>query len=65
MTEEHLANRYFLGGVVTTVDFVNAGASLEAHAECVKQVSVADRILLTKTELAKGPDLPAQLKNMQ
>jgi G3E family GTPase len=43
-----------LDGVITTVDAVNGEATLDAHVEAVKQVAVADRILLTKTDLATG-----------
>ena len=45
-----------LDGVLTTVDAVNGGATLDAHMEAVKQVAMADRIVLTKTDLpeAKG-----------
>lgn len=52
MSETQLKGRYMLGGVVTTVDIVNGEGSLARHAECVKQVAVADRIVLTKTDLA-------------
>ncbi|HEY1432680.1 MAG TPA: GTP-binding protein [Stellaceae bacterium] len=41
-----------LDAVVTTVDVVNAPRQLDAHQEAVKQVAVADRLLLTKTDLA-------------
>ena len=43
--------RYRLDGVVTVVDCVNGEATLDAHAEAVKQAAVADRIVLTKTDL--------------
>ena len=45
-----------LDGVLTTVDAVNGGATLDAHMEAVKQLAMADRIVLTKTDLpeAKG-----------
>jgi G3E family GTPase len=46
---------FTLSGVVTTVDAVNAEATLVRHRECVKQVAVADRLVLTKTDLAKDP----------
>src|SRR5262249_57180056 len=32
-------------------DAVNAAATLDAHMESVKQVAVADRVVLTKTDL--------------
>src|SRR5262249_59956671 len=38
-------------GVITVVDAVNAAATLDEHMESVKQVAVADRIVLTKTDL--------------
>ena len=52
MTDATLAGRYMLNGVVTTIDTINGAASLARHSECVKQVAVADRIVLTKTDLA-------------
>jgi G3E family GTPase len=41
-----------LDAVVTTVDAVNAQRQLDEHAAAVKQVAIADRLLLTKTDLA-------------
>src|SRR5436309_1166930 len=48
--------RYRLDGVVTVVDAVNGAATLDAHMESVKQVAVADRIVLTKTDLIDTPE---------
>lgn len=50
-----LVQNYSLDGVIVTVDAVNGGATLDSHHEAVKQVAVADRIVLTKTELC-APD---------
>lgn len=44
--------RFRLDGVVTTVDALFGMGQLDEHAEAVKQVAVADRLLLTKTDLA-------------
>ncbi len=52
MAHPYLLLRYRLDGVVTVVDAVNGEATLDAHAEAVKQAAVADRIVLTKTDLA-------------
>ena len=52
MAHPYLVLRYRLDGVVTVVDCVNGEATLDAHAEAVKQAAVADRIVLTKTDLA-------------
>ena len=49
--DEQVASQYMLAGVLTTVDAVNGIATLDHHIEAVKQVAVADRILLTKTDL--------------
>jgi len=52
MTQPFLLEHYRLDGVVTAVDAVNGMATLDAHAEAVRQVAVADRIVLTKSDLA-------------
>ena len=48
-----------LDGVITAVDAVNGMATLDAHIEAVKQVAVADRIVLTKSDLADTAQLTA------
>ncbi|HEY4998150.1 MAG TPA: GTP-binding protein, partial [Usitatibacter sp.] len=45
-----LAARYSLAGVVTTVDAEHGMATLDSHAEAVKQVAVADLIVVTKED---------------
>jgi G3E family GTPase len=52
MAHPYLVLRYRLDGVVTVVDAVNGESTLDAHQEAVKQAAVADRIVLTKTDLA-------------
>ena len=49
--EQVVSQSYVLSSVLTAVDAVNGLGSLDAHFEAVKQVAVADRILLTKTDL--------------
>jgi G3E family GTPase len=58
MTHPYLVQRYRLDGVITLVDAVNANATLDEHREAVKQAAVADRLVLTKTDLA-GADVVA------
>jgi dihydroorotase len=53
MTEPIVAARYMLDGVVTTVDAVNGAGTLDRQPEALKQAAVADRLLLTKTDLAE------------
>ncbi len=47
-----LAARHTLDGIVTTVDAGFGLGQLDAHEEARKQVAVADRLLLTKSDLA-------------
>jgi len=56
MVHPYLVLRFRLDGVVTVVDAVNGAATLDAHVEAVKQVAVADRIVLTKTDLLDTPE---------
>jgi G3E family GTPase len=53
MTDPIVAVRYMLDGVVTTVDAVNGAGTLDKQPEAVKQAAVADRLLLTKSDLAE------------
>lgn len=52
MTDPLLASRYRLDGIVATVDAVNGARTLDNHAEAVKQAAMADRLVLTKTDIA-------------
>jgi G3E family GTPase len=52
MEDPILEAYYRLDGVVTTVDAINVMTQLDAQFESVKQVAVADRLVLTKTDLA-------------
>jgi len=55
LAEPVLQHHYRLGNVVTVVDAVNAPAQLERFAESVKQVALADRLVVSKLDIA-GPD---------
>ena len=54
MSDAGLSARLALAGVVATVDAVNGLGTLARHPESVKQVAVADRLILTKTDLLGG-----------
>jgi G3E family GTPase len=54
MSDAGLSERLALAGVAATVDAVNGLATLERNPESVKQVAVADRLILTKTDLLTG-----------
>ncbi len=47
-----VAARYALGGVVATVDAEHGMGTLDEHAEAVKQVAMADRLVITKIDRA-------------
>src|SRR5947209_5094970 len=56
MAHPYLVLRYRLDDVIAVVDAVNGAATLDQHMEAVKQVAVADRIVLTKTDLIDAPE---------
>lgn len=53
-TDTLLAAQFRLDGVVTLVDACNGGNQLEAFPEAVKQIALADRIFVTKSDLASA-----------
>ncbi|RUU58256.1 GTP-binding protein, partial [Mesorhizobium sp. M2C.T.Ca.TU.009.01.2.1] len=57
MAEAELMARFRIGGVVTTVDAVNGATTLARHSEAAKQIAVADRLLITKTDLVSNEAL--------
>jgi G3E family GTPase len=54
-----VAERYMIDGVVTTVDAVNGAGTLDRQPEAVKQAAVADRLIVTKSDLAEPAALAA------
>jgi G3E family GTPase len=61
MRERELASRYRLAGVLTLVDAVNGVATLQKFGESRRQVALADRIVLTKSDLIDASDRPARM----
>jgi G3E family GTPase len=62
-----LRHKFEAGAVITTVDAVHGAEQLARHPECRKQVGVADRLILTKTDLAEPPaasQIAAALRRM-
>ena len=61
-----VAANFALDGVITVIDAVNGYASLDAHPEALKQAAVADRLVISKTDLpdAKTAALTARLKSL-
>jgi G3E family GTPase len=59
MADSELAHRYRIDCVVATVDAVNGARTLEQYPEAAKQLAAADRILITKSDLATAGALAA------
>lgn len=51
-----LMQAFRLDGVIATVDTLNGADTIERHGEAARQIAVADRIVLTKTDLQPPPD---------
>lgn len=59
LNEPWIRARFRMDGVITTVDAVLGEAQLDSYFEAAKQVAVADRLILTKTDLASTAELAA------
>lgn len=62
LSEPAVLTRYRLARVLTTVDAVNGAGTLAEYEEARKQVAVADRLLLTKSDLADAAAREALLE---
>jgi G3E family GTPase len=60
-----LARRTRLAGVTTLIDAVNGEATLGAHREARRQAALADRIVLTKSDLVEASERPARLARLR
>jgi G3E family GTPase len=54
LSEPVIRHHFQLGNVITTVDVVNAELHLSRNPEGIKQVAAADRLVLTKSDLAEA-----------
>ncbi|MBT4491469.1 MAG: GTP-binding protein [Rhodospirillaceae bacterium] len=52
MSDPFLMGRYRLDGVISTADAMLALDTMEQHEEAVKQAAVADRVVITKVDMA-------------
>ncbi len=64
MAHPVLLQAYRLDGVVTLVDAVNGASSLDEHSEAVRQVAVADRLVVSKTDLASDGEREALMARL-
>ena len=64
-TDPLLQHHFRVERVVTTVDAVNGQLHLDRHPESLKQVTIADEIILTKTDLAPPGTVAPLLTRLQ
>ncbi len=66
MMQDAAVRRMFrLDGVITTVDAVNGQMQLDKQSESVKQAAVADRLVITKTDLVSEAQTEALIQRLQ
>jgi G3E family GTPase len=63
--EPRLSRQYRLDAVITMVDALTAMHSLDQHPVAVQQVALADRLLLSKTDLCPPAILPTLMHRLQ
>lgn len=60
-----VAPRFALAGVLTVVDALNGARTVDLQPESAKQIAAADRVLMTKTDLASAAQLSALEERVQ
>lgn len=65
MADDTLIGNFHIDGVVVTVDAVNGAATLANHTESTKQAAVADRLLVTKADLADTDAINALIRGVR
>lgn len=61
----YFALRFRVDGVVTAVDAVNGSDTLDRHREAVRQAALADRIVVTKGDIAQDADRAALIARLR
>ena len=56
-SDEYLLDNFYYAGTVTVLDAQFIASQLKKHYEAVKQIALADLILISKTDLVKEEDL--------
>ncbi len=64
MSHPYLLLRFRLDGVVTVVDAINGAATLDGYPEALKQAAVADRLVLSKTDLIQSEQQQQELARL-
>src|SRR5580700_4590951 len=64
-TDRALGGEFHIDLVLTVVDAVNGGAALDSAAEARKQVILADRLVISKTDLASPATVERLIQHLQ
>jgi G3E family GTPase len=64
LADPALRYHFRLGHVVTVVDAVNGAANLEGFAEAAKQAAMADRLVVSKTDLVAQAQVEALVQRL-
>ena len=65
MADRMVTHSFRADGVIATVDALFGAGQLDTHEEAVKQAAVADRIALTKTDLASADAVAALCRRLR
>jgi G3E family GTPase len=65
MYDRVLRHHFRVGNVLTTIDAVNGRQNIEDYPECLKQAALADRMVLTKLDLASKDEVQALLERVR
>ena len=57
VVDDLIAPYYRMDGVVTLADAATGKKTLDTHSEAVSQIAMADRIVVTKTDLVSSEDV--------
>ncbi len=62
MQHPYLSMRFYPETLVTVVDALTGATSLDTHPEAVKQAAMADRIVISKVDMAEGSGAGTELE---
>ncbi len=64
MNSIDLQRIYYISRIIAIIDTVNGNNTFNNHQESIKQVALADRVILTKLDIAKHETLPLIIKRI-
>lgn len=65
LSDPFIAERFRCDGVVTVVSATHGRMQLDTHAEALKQVAMADRLILSKCDAASAEEIAALAQHLQ